>query len=186
MSMPTADVSVRVAWSADADGIAGCQIRAWRQIYADLLPPSVIEELDPADFAEKWTVSMDQPGDARNRVLVALERATIRGFAVTAPSSDPDSDPVHDAEIVEFVIDPEYRRRGHGSRLLQACTDTMQSDRFGRATWWVPSTDDALRAFVVSTGWDADGAHRELDLYGDGTVTMRQVRLHTDLSPGDD
>ena len=67
MSMPTADVSVRVAWSADADGIAGCQIRAWRQIYADLLPPSVIEELDPADFAEKWTVSMDQPGDAGER-----------------------------------------------------------------------------------------------------------------------
>ena len=32
--------------------------------------------------------------NARNRVLVALERNTVRGFAVTGPASDPDLDPV--------------------------------------------------------------------------------------------
>ncbi|MGH3423585.1 MAG: GNAT family N-acetyltransferase [Nocardioidaceae bacterium] len=186
MSKPTADVSVRVAWSADAEGIAECQVRAWRQAYAPVLPEQTLAQLDVAEFAAKWAASMDKPGDARNRVLVALERATIRGFAVTAPCADPDADPVADGEIAEFAVDPAYRGQGHGSRLLQACTDTMRSDRFTRAVWWLPTTDDALRAFVTGTGWAADGAHRELDLTGDEAVTVRQVRLHTSLVEPDE
>ncbi len=78
-------------------------------------------------------------------------------------------------------------RAGHGSRLLHAAVDTMRSDRFSRATIWLTATDDALRSFLAAQGWAADGAHRELDLYGDGSVTVKQIRLHTDLSedPGE-
>jgi hypothetical protein len=47
---------------------------------------------------------------------------------------------------------------------------------------WLNSTDDALRAFVTTAGWAPDGAHRELDLRGDGEVLVKQVRLHTDLT----
>lgn len=186
MSPPSADVSVRVAWSADAPAVAACQVHGWRDAYAAVLPEDLLEGLDPAEFAEKWSASMDKPGDARNRVLVALEANTVRGFAVTGPSSDPDSDPVADGEIAEFVIDPGYRGQGHGSRLLQACTDTMRADRFTRAVWWLPSTADDLRTFVTQTGWEPDGAHRELDLTGDGAVTVKQVRLHTSLVQPDE
>jgi len=182
MSLPTADVSVRIAWAADAPAIAGCQVRAWRELYASVLPANVLEDLDDEAIAAAWTVALDKPGDARNRVLVALERATVRGFAVTAPAADPDADPVADGEIVEFSIDPAHRRAGHGSRLLQACADTMRADRFTRAVWWLPTTGDALREFVTGTGWSADGAHRELDLHGDGRVRLKQVRLHSALT----
>ena len=41
--------------------------------------------------------------------------------------------------------------------------------------------DDATRAFLTAAGWAPDGAHRTLDLTGDGSVTLKQVRLHTDL-----
>ena len=34
---PTADVSVRVAWSDDAAAIASVQVRAWPALYADLV-----------------------------------------------------------------------------------------------------------------------------------------------------
>ncbi|MEJ7755041.1 MAG: hypothetical protein WKF83_00760 [Nocardioidaceae bacterium] len=71
---------------------------------------------------------------------------------------------------------------GHGSRLLQACADTMRADQFTRAVWWLPTTGDALREFVTGTGWSADGAHRELDLHGDGRVRLKQVRLHSALT----
>jgi hypothetical protein len=47
---------------------------------------------------------------------------------------------------------------------------------------WLHSTDDERRTFVTAAGWAADGAHRELDLRGDGEVLVRQVRLHTDLA----
>jgi hypothetical protein len=46
---------------------------------------------------------------------------------------------------------------------------------------WLPAADDALRAFLTSAGWGPDGAHRTLDLTGDGNTTVKQVRLHTAL-----
>lgn len=114
------------------------------------------------------------------RVLVALERADIRGFALVHPSYDPDADQVSDGEVGEFVVDAEHQRAGHGSRLLQAAMDTLAADRFTRAVWWVGSTDDVLRSFVTESGWEADGAHRELAT-ADG-ATVKQVRLHTSLA----
>ena len=183
-SGPTADVSVRVGWPDDAPGIADIQVRAWRQEYADLLPTDLLAAMDPADFTAAWTASLATPKDARNRVLVVLERNTVRGFAVTGPAGDPDTDPIADGEIGELTIDPEHTRHGHGSRLVQACADTLRADRFTRAVTWLNATDDVRRGFLTGAGWAPDGAHRELDLHGDGSVRVKQIRLHTDLSEG--
>lgn len=180
---PTADVSVRVAWADDAPAIADVQVRAWRQAYRDLLPADLLDAMHPEEFAAAWQASLTQPPkDARNRVLVALERNTVRGFAVTTPCPDEDADPVADGEVAEFVLDPDHTGQGHGSRLLHACADTLRADNFRRAVMWLNSTDDTLRGFVTAAGWGPDGAHRELDLHGDGQVLVKQIRLHTDLS----
>lgn len=179
----TADVSVRVAWAADAPAVARLQVRAWREMYADLLPPEVLDQLPVESFTSAWEKSIARPAQARQRVLVAVERATVRGFAATAPAIDGDAHPATDAEITEFVVDPDQRNAGHGSRLLRAAIDTLQSDGFSRATIWLESTADGMRAFLVDQGWAPDGAYRELDLHGDGSITVKQVRLHTDLTP---
>ena len=182
MTTPTADVSVRLAWPDDATAIATVQLRSWRERYADVLPTEVLEELPEAQFHEAWLSSISRPKEARQRVLVALARATVCGFAATAPSSDQDASPATDGEVAEFVVDPDQRRLGHGSRLLHAVVDTMRSDKFNRGTWWLNATDDGLRTFLTDQGWDTDGAHRELDLHGDGAVVVKQVRLHTGLT----
>lgn len=179
---PTADVSVRVAWADDAEAIAAVQVPAWQQGYAGVLPDEVLAALSRAELAATWRASLTRTADARNRVLVALERNAVRGYAITFPSPDPDADPVADGEVAELTIDPAHTGQGHGSRLLQACVDTLRADGFRRAVTWLNSTDDRLREFLVSAGWAADGAHRELDLRGDGEVLVKQVRLHTDLT----
>jgi GNAT superfamily N-acetyltransferase len=179
---PSADVSVRVGWTDDAAGIAGVQVRAWRHDLADVLPADVLRELDADQLEAAWTASLATPRDARNRVLVALERSTVRGFAVTGPATDPDLDPIAVGEVSELLVDPANTRQGHGSRLVQACVDTLRADRFGTAVLWLNTQDDVRRTFLTSAGWAADGAHRELDLYGDGSVLVKQVRLHTDLA----
>ena len=181
-SRPGADVSVRVGWADDADSIAAVQVRAWREGYEGLLPDEVLEGLDAEQFAQAWRASLNAPQDARNRVLVALERATVRGFAVTGPAADPDLDPIAVGEVSELTVDPAHARLGHGSRLLQACADTLRADRFRTAVTWLNTTDDARRSFLSGAGWAADGAHRELDLHGDGSLRVKQVRLHTDLA----
>jgi GNAT superfamily N-acetyltransferase len=175
----SADVSVRVGWADDAPAIAAVQVKAWLRDYAGLLP---VDALDAEEFAAAWTASLSSPRDARNRVLVALERNTVRGFAVTGPATDPDLDPIAVGEVAELTVDPEHLGQGHGSRLLQACADTLRADRFGTAVLWLSTEDDARRTFVAAAGWAPDGAHRELDLHGDGSVRVKQVRLHTDLA----
>lgn len=181
MSSPTADVSVRIAWSDDAPAIAELQLRTWREMYAGLVPPeSLPDDVDAA--ATAWRAILTKPKDARNRVLVALERNRVVGFAITAPTTDPDCDPVADAELMELTVDPGERGKGHGSRLLQAAVDTMRADRFTRSVTWAIATDDALRAFLTEGGWAPDTAHRELDLDGDGLTLVKQVRLHTQFS----
>jgi GNAT superfamily N-acetyltransferase len=181
MSSPTADVSVRVAWADDAAAIAEVQVRAWAEQYADLLPAGAVPD-DPAPVAEAWRASLSRPADARNRVLVALERNRVVGFAVTTPAADPDCDPVADGELAELVVAPGEHGKGHGSRLLQAVAETLQADRFTRAVTWALAADDERRAFLTGAGWAPDTAHRELDLDGTGTTTVKQVRLHTALA----
>lgn len=178
--MVTADVSARLAWPDDAAAITRVQLAAWRDSYAEVIGREAIDALDADQVAERWAASLAAPPDARMRVLVALERADVCGFAVVHPNADPDADPVSDGEIGEIVIDPAHRGSGHGSRLLQAAVDTLVADRFTRARWWLAVDDDALRTFATSAGWAPDGAHRSMQ--DDSGTVVKQVRLHAALA----
>jgi GNAT superfamily N-acetyltransferase len=175
-----ADVSVRIAWADDARAIATLQSRVWAMEYGEAFGD--LAQLDPEQTAASWHASLSRSTDARNRVLVALEGNRVVGFAVTIPAADPDCDPVSVGEVVEFVIDPGEQNLGHGSRLLQAIVDTLIADNFTRAVCWVAATDDQRRGFFADAGWATDGAHRELDLDGTGSLTLKQVRLHTAIA----
>ena len=178
--MVTADVSVRVAWPADSAAIADVQARAWRRQYDDASLAVLDDEAGRDALADAWRASLSRPPEARHRAMVALVHDTVVGFALTVPAADPDADPARDGEVREFTIDPDKTRAGHGSRLLQACADTLEADRFARAVCWVGSTDDELRAFLTGAGWAPDGASRELA--DEAGRTIKQVRLHTSLA----
>lgn len=178
MDSPTADVSVRVGWPDDAEQVAAVQAAAWRIEYADVLP---VDALDNAALTASWQASLSRASDARNRILIALERVTVRGFVLTMPSPDPDADPISDGELTELTVHPDHRRAGHGSRLVHAAVDTLRADRFTTARIWLTSTDDVRRGFLTTAGFAPDGAHRELDLHGDGHVVVKQIRLHAGL-----
>lgn len=171
--------SVRLALPSEGPAIAAIQRRAWE---ADL-PPGVsrylLDTLDPDTVADRWTAAIARPPLATLRVLVAVSGREVAGFACVGPSADPDAEPTT-GEVGEFVVDPRALGRGHGSRLVNACADTLRADGFTLATWWVRSTDDALRAFLASCGWAPDGAHQEVATQ-DETASVKLVRLHTAL-----
>jgi GNAT superfamily N-acetyltransferase len=177
-----ADVSCRIAWADDADAIAGRPGARLAHVVRGLLPAELLESLDRDALAAGWRTSLVQPAEARQRVLVALERNTVTGFALTSPAVDPDADPSSEGEVADLTVDPERRGQGHASRLMQACVDTLVADGFTTAVIWVNVGDDDLRGFLVEAGWAPDGAHRELDLRGDGEVTVKQIRLHTAIA----
>lgn len=177
--------SVRLALPAEAAAIAGVQRRSWTQLYPEPVAARLLDEVDAQAMAESWEKAIMRPPLATLRVLVAVdssgERHRVVGFAAVGPSDDPDASPAEDALIAEFAVDPLAQRQGHGSRLLHACVDTLKADGFTRATWWVRSTDDALRQFLTSAGWAPDGAHTEVGMEGE-QAGVKLIRLHTDIS----
>jgi GNAT superfamily N-acetyltransferase len=166
-----------------------------------LLPAALVTAADPRAYADAWQAALRRAPSARHRVLVAVERGAVVGFAALAPSGDADADPVADAELVALHVEPGATGRGHGSRLLTAAVDTARADGSTTLRTWVLVGDDPLRAFLAGAGWEPDGAHRGLDLAGDapaGAVadapgstagppagdagtTVLQVRLHTGI-----
>lgn len=145
---------------------------------------ALIAQLDAQAMTGLWQQAISRPPLAQCRVLVALDTdEKVVGFASTLPADDPDAEAGADGMVGEFIIDPGRRHQGHGSRLVNACVDTLRADGFRRATWWVGSTDDELRTFLTDAGWAPDGSHREIGL-ADDTVRLKQIRLHTDITTG--
>ncbi len=132
-------------------------------------------------WRDRWREAITNPPTSRHRVLAAVTDAVPRevvGFVSAGPASDADRWPGTDAEIYEFRVSPERTGQGHGSRLLHAAADTLVSDGFHTVSVWVLEADAALRRFLESAGWAADGARGELDV----GVSVPVVRLHTRLS----
>ncbi|HEY5820364.1 MAG TPA: GNAT family N-acetyltransferase [Propionibacteriaceae bacterium] len=172
--------SVRLAWPAEAAPIAELQRRSWGTLPA-AMSESMLSAISLADMTTVWHQVITRPPKAEFRVLVAVDGDShLIGFATTLPSEDTDAEALRDGEVDQFVIDPPARQRGHGSRLLNACADTLRADGFERALCWVLTVDDAYRRFLTDAGWAPDGAHREIGTE-DESVRIKQIRLHTDL-----
>lgn len=163
---------------SEARTLAEMQRRTWND--AGDLGLRMLASVDLAQMTQLWARAINKPPLATFRVLVAVDaHGQPAAFATIEPDDSPDAVGGRDGQVSEFVVDPLARRQGHGSRLLNACADTLRADGFTRAVWWITSTDDALRAFLTSAGWAPDGGHREI---GDEQTRLKQVRLHTDIS----
>lgn len=178
---PTLADSVRLALSGEASAIAQVQRRAWAAQLAPETAQALLDQLEVDQMAHQWQTAISRPPKAQFRVLVAVEEHLVIGFATTVPSPDPDADAARDGLIGEFVVDPAAQRRGHGSRLLNACVDTLRADGFSRSTCWVTATDDILRRFLTEAGWAADGGWREIGTEDDA-IRIKQIRMHTDIA----
>jgi GNAT superfamily N-acetyltransferase len=174
--------SVRLAWPAEAVSIAELQRRSWATQWPVELAERMLGSVTTEEMTQAWHRAITRPPGATSRVLVAVGGSgRVVGFATTTPSADEDAEAGVHGEIDQFVIDPPAQRRGHGSRLLNACADTLRSDGFREASWWVGTEDDVLRRFLLAAGWAADGASREIGSE-DESLRLKQVRLHTDLT----
>ena len=176
---------VRPARAGDAASLARVQVASWRCGLAGIVPASLLAELtgDEAEqaFRDRWREANINPPTSRHRVLAAVTGGPARevaGFVSAGPATDTDRWPGTDGEVYELRVCPERTGQGHGSRLLHAVADTLVSDGFHTVSLWALEADTALRRFLESSGWAADGAHADLDM---GTP-VPVVRLHTAIS----
>jgi len=181
---------VRPARPDDAAEIGRLQLATWRYAYRRILPREVLAGMDETWMTHRWRTSIENPPSPRHRVLVAVEQAEqayLVGFAATGEADEtalaPDEDPSallrpDIAAITDLLVEPRWGRRGHGSRLLAACTDLWREDGFTTALAWAFEADTTYRGFLTSAGWELDGAARDLDVNG---MLVTQLRLHTAL-----
>jgi GNAT superfamily N-acetyltransferase len=176
---------VRPARLIDAADFAAVQHRSWSEAAKalDLPAPPAAEQMERA-----WEHAITVPPTERHRSWVAVDRSlegeAVRGVAALAPASDPDLDPEVVIELVVLAVDPDWRERGHGSRLLVAALQTAADAGDREAVAWVASGDDGTRRFLEEAGWIADGAFRTLaqgDSESNEGGELRQVRLATSL-----
>lgn len=145
--MPTADVSARPAVPGDQDAITAIQLaswRAWMGEAADALPAAEIEA--------QWEQAIATPPSRKHRVFVATDGPHVVGFAALAPT-----------EVIALEVAPEYRRMGHGSRLLAACVDTLRIHDAQELRAWALEGDVAREAFLSGAGLSRGGLRRVLE-----------------------
>ncbi|SBT53393.1 GNAT family N-acetyltransferase [Micromonospora auratinigra] len=183
---------VRPARPEDADEIARLQLATWRVAYRRILPRHVLDNLDEAYLARRWSAAVQEPPSGAHRVLVAVEQAEqsyLVGFAAAGPADAEALAPGEPADaladgvaaVTDLLVEPRWGRRGHGSRLLAAMVDHWRTDGLHRAVAWAFDADAATRAFLTSTGWEPDGAARALDV---DDMLVPQLRLHVAV-PGE-
>ncbi|MDG9675056.1 GNAT family N-acetyltransferase [Micromonospora sp. DH14] len=177
---------VRPARPEDAGEIARIQLATWRVAYRRILPRHVLDNLDEAFLARRWSAAVLEPPSGKHRVLVAVEQAEqsyLVGFAASGPADGEALTPGEPADalgpdvaaVTDLLVEPRWGRRGHGSRLLAAAVDLWREDGLSRAVAWAFDGDEATRKFLTSTGWEPDGAARALDV---DDMLVPQVRLH--------
>jgi GNAT superfamily N-acetyltransferase len=176
---------VRPARTGDAASLARVQVASWRRDFAGIVPAALLAELtsDEAEgvWRDRWREAITNPPTSRHHVLAAVTDVPARevaGFVSAGPATDADRWPGTDAQLYEMRVSPERTGQGHGSRLLHAAADTLIGDGFHTLCTWALEADTALRRFLESSGWAADGARGELDV---GT-SVPIVRLHTMIS----
>ncbi|WP_306205590.1 GNAT family N-acetyltransferase [Actinoplanes sp. RD1] len=180
---------VRTARPSEASEIARIQLTTWRTAYRRMFPPHVLANLDEAYLTRGWSLAIEQPPTPRHRVLIAVEQSeseqTVVGFAASGPADEqalaPDEPPLPDsvAAVTDFLVEPRWGRRGHGSRLLAATVDLWREDGFASAVAWAYDADKATQKFLTGSGWQPDGAGRALDV---DDMLVNQLRLHVALA----
>lgn len=142
----------RLARIDDAPHIARLQATSWESrgiidINADV-PDYII------DATQHWEVAIrDMQSDGR--VLVVEAQGEIVGFAAISVSG-PDAF----SELLALEVDPQRRRQGIGSRLINATADIAERMNALKIRAWVEKDEIAARALLRETGWAESGSTR--------------------------
>jgi GNAT superfamily N-acetyltransferase len=162
------------------EAVGAVQAAVWREAYATVLPDAALAVVTPAAFARAWTDSLANPPSGAYRLLVACAGDEVVGFAAVGPCRDPDATGI-DGELLVGGVSPDARRRGHGSRLLNAAVDTAGATGFARVRTWLLDSDEATRTFLEAAGFVPDGARRERVTGPAEANVAGEVRLTADV-----
>jgi len=145
---------IRPGTAADAEGVARVHVETWQAAYAHALPSEQLEALSLEEAVERhrrWPPE-----------LVAEQDGEIVGFVSVGASRDPGTD----GELFAIYVHPEHWGTGVGRALLDAGEEELRRLGHNEAILWVLEDNPRARRFYEIAGWSADGAAREIHIFG--------------------
>jgi len=140
----------------DRKALAIVHHTAIKETFKDLIPAYV--EARSLDKCEEAWEELINRRDAATRAL--LHGDQIVGFVAGIRSKDDDvGDNV--GEIDRIYLHPSVWGKGHGTRLLQWCEDSLRKKRFSLAKLWVFEANERARRFYERHGYKPDGKTKE-------------------------
>jgi ribosomal protein S18 acetylase RimI-like enzyme len=140
---------VRDAHPRDAAEVAGVHVRSWQFAYRGLLPDDYLDGLRPEDRMAHYIFGDGRPG--RPVTIVAVDDATICGFATTGPSRDADA--ADAGELYALYVDPQAWGRGIGRSLIAEARARLSRQGLAETTMWVlVGNEQAQRSTAPTAG----------------------------------
>lgn len=161
---------MRPALDDDPPLLAALQRSWWRDAYADLLPPEVLD-MDEAQLAQAWTMQL-----VGARGLIAEEATHPVGFALVDPRIPSDGG----GRIELLGVVPRWARRGHGGRLLVEAARILREEGAAYGSLWAVESDQTMAGFLAGASWEPSGRRRVLDT-GSGNLVEIEYSGTVDL-----
>ena len=154
--------------------IARVHVRSWQVAYRKLIPDDYLNQLRPAERAQKYNFGSLDP--LQPWTVVASEAGVIRGFATTSPARDPEM-PDH-GELCALYVDPERWGCGIGTALIAAARMRLLDIGFRSAVLWILAGNVRAERFYRRDGWAPDCACRTDTVW---SVKVEEIRYRRAL-----
>jgi ribosomal-protein-alanine N-acetyltransferase len=108
-----------------------------------------LREIQQAALPEPWPELLDAALNGFPPLFVASENRPV-GYAIVMPG------PEETAYLSELAVDPDNRRNGYGSKLLEAVSQAQRQDGCERLVLTVRAVDDGAREFYKRHGFEQE------------------------------
>jgi ribosomal protein S18 acetylase RimI-like enzyme len=155
MSSSGAGVTLRTAAPADVPAIAALHLASWRSAYRDITPVGFLDTVTLESRLARWERTFAPGERERTETVVVVRSGIIVGLCSFGPRSEPASSTI--GEIYALHVDPESRRDGLGTLLLDEACRRLRARRFAGAVLWVLRANVNARGFYEAVGWSITG-----------------------------
>ena len=143
---------VRPATADDAGDIARIQVGSLRALGISI---------DEGEIASRWAGTLAAAPPPGFVTVVAQHGDQVVGFSAAGPAEALDDVSVPEGiEVLAMDVDPNFRRSGHASRMLNAVVDLLAPES---VRVWIDPEDDARVCFWQSAGFAPAGLRRQME-----------------------
>jgi ribosomal protein S18 acetylase RimI-like enzyme len=156
--------AIRIATPDDVAALAALNLASWRAAYRGIVPDAILMRLTPESRIARWQRTFAAPESGFTETTIAVEGDRPIGLCSFGPRLDPRSS--SSGEIYSLHVQPELRREGIGTLLLDDALRRLRGRGFDGAVLWVLRDDADARRFYESQGWASTGEARVDDRDG--------------------